>query len=233
MTSPVLTSGRQVAGDGRGGVEVIARDVDGAADLARLDERAQEDHLPPFVAHLELVDVLDAVAELVLRLEGHLPVAAELVVVGDVERAQIRPQRLRDVLLRDAERVGLGAVDVDEELRRVRAELGGDAGQAGLGLQLADERVGLLLQGVQAQAAAVLDHQLEAAGDAQAGDRRRSEGDDLGVLDLAGPGRPHAGHDRVGAQVGAWSASRTDRARRTSRRSWGCWPAARTTCPRS
>ena len=43
------------------------------------------------------------------------------------------------------------------------------------GLQLADQVVGLLLQGRQAQAAAVLDHELEAAGDAQAGDRRRAE----------------------------------------------------------
>ena len=40
---------------------------------------------------------------------------------------------------------------------------------------LADQLVGLLLQVHQAQAAAVLDHQLEAAGHAQARDRRRSE----------------------------------------------------------
>ena len=111
-----------------------------------------------------------------------MPVAAELVEVGDVERAQVDPQRLVDVLQRHAQGGDLGPVDVGEELRRVGAELGGRAGQAGLGLQLADQFVGLLLQGVQPRAAPVLDHELEAARDAEARDRRRPEGDS--------PGRP-------------------------------------------
>ena len=72
-----------------------------------------------------------------LGLDVHLPVPAELVEAVDVERAQVHLQRLVHVVERHAQRLDLGAVDVHVELRRVGAELGGDAGQPGLLRELA------------------------------------------------------------------------------------------------
>ena len=46
-----------------------------------------------------------------------------------------------------------------------------DADEAGLWANLVDQGLALLLQIGQVDAAAILDHQLEAAGDADAGDR--------------------------------------------------------------
>ena len=71
----------------------------------------------------------------------------------------------------------------------------------GCWLQLADQGVGLLLQVVHAEAGAVLDHELEAAGNAQARDRRCAEHLHRPVLDLRLPRLSQPGHDRVGAQV--------------------------------
>ena len=52
------------------------------------------------------------------ELDGDLPVAAELVEAVDVERAQVHRQRLIHVVERQAQGLGLGPVDVQEELRR-------------------------------------------------------------------------------------------------------------------
>ena len=71
----------------------------------------------------------------------------------------------------------------------------------GCGVALLDQVVGLALERVEAVVAAVLDHQLEAAGVAQAVDRRRPEHADLGVLDLGEEPPAELGGDRVGRRV--------------------------------
>ena len=79
---------QHVSGDRRGRVKVIARDDDGTAAITfhsvHIDQSAQRDHLPPFVPDLEQVEGLDPVAVLALCLDGHLPVAAELIEAVDV-----------------------------------------------------------------------------------------------------------------------------------------------------
>ena len=138
-----------------------------------VDQRAQRNHLSPLVPDLEQVDVLDPIAVIALDLDGDLPVAAELVEAVDVERAQVHPQRLIHVLERHAQGLGLGPVDVEVELRRAASETRWTtSARPGLRPQAPGQRVGLGLQVLQSAAAAVLDHDLEAAGDAQAGDRR-------------------------------------------------------------
>ena len=64
----------------------------------RLDQRAQRDHLTLLVAHLEQVDVLDAVAISPSAWSVDLPVAAELVEAVDVQRSQVDLQGLVEVL---------------------------------------------------------------------------------------------------------------------------------------
>ena len=110
----------------------------------------------------------------------------------------------------DAQRRGLLAVDVHEKLRRVRAELRLHADQPGHSLlQLAHQRVGLLLQRRKPQAAAVFDHRLEPAGDAQSRHRRRAVHRDHRVLDLVRPCVAQLGHDRRVGQMRACAARRT------------------------
>ena len=53
-----------------------------------------------------------------------LPGAAELVVVVDVESAQIDLKRVENVAQRNAQHLALGPVDIDVHLRRIGAENG-------------------------------------------------------------------------------------------------------------
>ena len=181
-------AGLDVAADRGRRVEVVARDGDGAADLPRVDQRAQQNHLPELVADLEQVEVFDLAAIAAVGLDRDLPVTAEIVEAVDVERAHQNVQRLVHVVQRHAQRGDLVAVDVEVELRRLGAELGGHPAQAGDLPQFLDQAVGLLLQGDQAEVAAVLDDELEAAGDAEARDRRRPEHRELGLRHVLGAG---------------------------------------------
>ena len=124
---------------------------------------------------------VDPVAELALGLDVDLPVAAEVVEVVDVERAEVDLQRLVDVVQRDAQRRDLGPVDVHVELRRVGAEQGGHADQRRLLARSLPTRSSVCCcRAARPEAAAVLDHELEAAGHARgpgpAARRRRSPG---------------------------------------------------------
>ena len=102
--------------------------------------------------------------------------AAEFVEIVDVERAEIDLQRVEDVADGHAHRLGLGAIDVGEELRRVRAEQGEQRRPGPVAdWPRAIRRVGHLLERGQPDVAAVFDHDLEAAGGAESVDRRRSE----------------------------------------------------------
>ena len=180
---------QHVPGDRRGCVKIVARDDDRTAAIAfhlvHVDQRAQRDHFPPLVPDLEQVEVLDPIAVLALRLDGDLPVAAKLVEAVDVERAQEHRQRLIHVFERHAQGVGLGSVDVQVDLWRVGAEPGRTSARPGCVLQSPGQLVGLALQVRQSAAAAVLDHDLEAAGDAEAGDRRGIAHADHRILDSA------------------------------------------------
>ena len=90
-------------------------------------------------------------------------VPAEVVEIACPRGAQVHLHRLIDVRQGHAEGFDLVAVDVQEQLRRVRAKVGDHVVQAGLFGQFRRQRFGLLLQGFQAKPAAVFDDQLEAA----------------------------------------------------------------------
>ena len=120
----------QISRHGGGRVEIVALHGDWTADFARVDQRAQRDHLAGLIADLQQVDVRLAVAEVSIGLDRHLPVAAKIVEAVDIQRAQVHLQRLIHIVERNAQRLGLEPVDVHEKLRRVRAELRGDADPA-------------------------------------------------------------------------------------------------------
>ena len=149
-------------------VEVIPRHRDRAADLARLDQRAQRDHLPPLVPDLEQVDVLDPVAVPTLGLDGDLPVPAEIVEAVDVERAQVHRQRLVHVIERDAQARDLGPVDIQESCGVFERNWVATLVRPGTAWSLRTRSSVCCCKCIQPQAAAVLDDELEPAGDAQA-----------------------------------------------------------------
>ena len=101
---------------------------------------------------------------------------------------------------RHVEAAGLGAVDVELELGHPGREGREDPGQLGPLAGLVLEPVDDLLEGLDPLARAVLDHQLEAAGLAQAADRGRLEDHHHGVADLRGEPAPGASAARPAAR---------------------------------
>ena len=136
-----------------------------------------------------------------IGLDVHLPGPAVLIEIVHVVGAQVDLQGVEDVADLHAVEHALGAVDVQVQPGRVGPgaveKVRQPVGVAAPG----DDLVAEPLQLVEAQVAAVLDDQLEAAGRAQAVDRRRAEGRDnrpphfLVALLLQRLG------DRVGAQL--------------------------------
>ena len=72
---------------------------------------------PVAVANLQQLQALDVLAELALGLHVHLPDAAELVELVDVDRAHVGVERREDVAQRDAHLLHRVAVDVEIQLR--------------------------------------------------------------------------------------------------------------------
>ena len=157
--------------------------ISGPLILPDVGQRAQRHHLPLDVADLQLADLLHLVAEAGVGLDDHLPGAAEAIEVVDVQRAEAGLQGVEDGRQRHAHRHALEPVDVGVELRGVGAEdVRLDDQQRLLRISrvhlFAGHRrqvVGLRLERLQAEVAAVFDHQLEPAGAADAADRRRRE----------------------------------------------------------
>ena len=110
-----------------------------------------------------------------LGLDIDLPGAAEQVEVVDVEAAERRLQRVEDVADLDAQHLRLVAVDVETDLRRVGGEGAEDAGELGL-LVGGDQQAAHHGREVgRALALQRFEHVLEAAGVAEAEDRRQVE----------------------------------------------------------
>ena len=113
--------------DGRRRVHVVAHHQHRPAHVAHRGEVRQRHHLALAVAHLQLLDVVDRLAERVLGLDVDLPGAAEAVEVVDVVRPERRLQRRAHVVDRHAPVLGLGAVDDQLQPGRVGPEAGEQA----------------------------------------------------------------------------------------------------------
>ncbi len=113
---------RRAAIDGHGAVVVVAGDDLRTGDDPQARDRAQRHHLARAVAHVDLPDVGNVGAVVGLALHVDLPGAAKQVEVVDVDAAQRRLQRGEDIADVEAERLRLGAIDVEIDRRIGRGE---------------------------------------------------------------------------------------------------------------
>src|SRR5262249_50059917 len=118
-------------------------------------------------------------------LDVDLPSAAEAVEVVDVVAAQECLECVEDVGESYSHRPHFGAVDLRVELGRPGAEAVEQADEAWLLVAFDGHFVCPGLERVVVYVAGGLHHQLEAAGVAEAPDRRRSEDEHAGLQDLA------------------------------------------------
>ena len=111
--------------------------------------------------------------------------AAKFVELIDIGRAEIRRQRIEDLLHGDVQGLGLDAVNVDGELRHGRAEWRQDVLQRALAVRSGNDIVGDALQFRQIETAVLqLKLEGEAACIADALNRRRWHDDDARLLKL-------------------------------------------------
>ena len=164
----------------------------GPSRFSTVDQRAERDHLPLRGCGPPAGGCPRARAGTAGRPAPAPGTSGRIVEVVDVGRAERRLERAEDDVERHAQALGLHPVDVGVELRDAGAEGGVQRLQArSAALPSRDHLVGDLLELVRPTPAAVLELHLEAAGDAQALDGRRREGED----------RSPPGSRRTAAQV--------------------------------
>ena len=158
------------------------------------------------------LQVLDCLRNVGVGLDVDLPGAAEAVEVVDVQRAEVDLQRVEHLVIDTPMRLGLGAVDVQVQPRRVGAEAGEQALQLGLCSALGRRcRRRRPAASSRPAVAAVLDHDLEAARRAQALHRRAPK-------TLTRP-PPISSLKSLAAARRRWR-------RPTGRGSWRCWKSS-------
>src|ERR1700742_4364317 len=151
-------------------------------DRLEIAERAQRHHAAGLIAHVETRQVRGGRTRGIVGLQRHTERSPEQVKVVDVERTQIDLQRVEHVGQTEAQKLRLVAVEVVVELRRRRAERGEELLRTQLRLlaRFRDERLRDIVERDAAASAQVLELKLEAAGGAEAGNRRRVETQDDG-----------------------------------------------------
>ncbi|CAG2154752.1 hypothetical protein LMG19282_04712 [Cupriavidus campinensis] len=170
---PGAVARRGVAGD-LGGREVVeAGDKVRPGHIARGGHGLDRHHVAMGVAHVDLVEVFRARAELRLGLQDDLEQPAVLRELAHVERAEHGLQGRVDLIHRYALRLGALAVQVHQQLARARVDCRAHAAQLGPLARLGDEGPRARLQLLVGAVAGALQPELEAARGAQAGDGRR------------------------------------------------------------
>ena len=151
--------------------------MSGPAVHLRRDHRRQRHHLVLVVARVQARQVLRVLPVWRVGLDDHPPHVREQVVLADRQRPELRLDRAVHVLDRNAEQLRLLAVDVGAQLLRRRGVGGREPGQLRPLARLLEEVLQHALERDRVAGAGVLDPELEAAGGADAGDRRRRDRD--------------------------------------------------------
>ena len=178
---------RRIALERHRHVHVVALDQRRAGHVADRNQRAHRHQVVGRRAHLEPQDVVALEAMLLIGLGADLVDAAEGVEVVHIGGAEIDRQGFEDVGDRHVQHARLVAIDLEEQLGARGREGREHAGQAGRLIGLAHQLVGDAEDAAHIGAVAFLKLQLEAAGIADAADRRRRDRDDERLLDRLQP----------------------------------------------
>ena len=196
LTRGIARSRVTVHRDGR--VHVEAVDVVGAEGRGNGHELRNRRHLVA-VLDLNLMQALDVGAVLALALHHHAVNLTEAVEVGAVKSAVVALQRGKDSFGRDAGTLTLGCVDVDEVLRKVRAEVGLCRLDFGTLFKVGEEGLSHFVELVEVAAGTVLQIECKAVGRAVTRHHRRLEEEHLRVLKHFAGAEVEVGKDNGGA----------------------------------
>ena len=119
---------------------------------------------PAALRRLQPADIVEVAAETAIGLGDDFVGAAEEVEVVHVLRAEIELQRVEHVGGGDADLLGLLAIDVGVDRGRAGGEQREHAGEVGIAVGRARERLGGVRERLRPETAAILQHHLEAAG---------------------------------------------------------------------
>ena len=176
---------RRPADDARRRIQVVEADQRRPDHRTYLHQRAQRHHLVVLASHIEILDVVRQQPVFRVRLHVNLERAAELVELIDVARPDIAGERIEYVADRNMQRLCLHPIDRHAKLRNRGAERGIQPLQPGLGVPVMHYRPGERLQlGIVKASVAQFDLHGEAAGIADALDRRRHQHHRHRVLQL-------------------------------------------------
>ena len=171
-------AGRGVAVDGGRAEHVVAFDCFRPEDRFHRDQGPHGDHLAVFVAHIELADIVGAAAPVRLGLDIDPVDPAELIEIVHVVGADIGVQHGEDVVDADTFDLGTLAIDIDEDLRRVRPEGAEHARQLRPRVGRDDQAAQNGGERLWRPAFGILKNELKAPRAAEPRDRRRNEGKD-------------------------------------------------------
>ena len=159
-------------------IHVVASHHQRAANAPHGSNRAQRNHLPVTISHLQLLHILNAIPKFAVRLDHNLPRSAKQTEVIDITGTQISLQRAEHFSHRDAQRQTGIAIDIHEQLRGVDIEHTQQPAKLRQLAGLANQCVRLVLQPLQPQITTVLHHQFQPAGTSHSGNCRwRIDGD--------------------------------------------------------
>ena len=175
-------AGRRGAEHRGGRIEVVAGHQFGAHPPLDVKQRTQRHHRALRVPDIQILDVVDPQPVRRVRLDIDLKGLIELGEQIHIGRAQKSLKRAEDVIHGHREGLRLDPIDVQEELRALGAEGSAQEGEPGLGGPDPLHLQHGALQFRQAETAAILDHQLQAARLTQPGDGRRRHRGDTGLL---------------------------------------------------
>ena len=197
---PLATPGAAEPHDLRGRKQVVARDAIGRGDVGEAGHRADRHHQAAGIAHPQPADVADATPELPIRLHHDFVGASEIVEIVYILRAEIDLEGVEHVGRRQPDLLRLFAIDAGVDRWRPGAEQREHAGKGGITVGGAHQRLRRLCQHLGAEAVAVLQHHLEAAGAAEPLHGGRWNGQHESALDARQPAAQVAEH-RLGVQA--------------------------------
>ena len=169
-----------------------------AADRLRLDQGAERHHRAIVASHIQDPQVADIAAKRRIRLHDDFEGPTEAVEIIDLHPAQERLQRAEYRTDRHAEFQGFFPVDFEVVGGRVGPEGRVNHGDFRAFAGFRHERLGNLVQILNASAALILQHEAEAAEAADTGQRRHVEGHRRRFRNMAG----HS-HDLPGDRIHA------------------------------